>query len=218
MYNFLFKAAWQTLSDFEWNHKYLGAQIGATMVLHTWGSNLSFHPHVHCIVPGGGVNFKNQWRDAKGKGKFLSPVKALSKVFRGKYIDLFKEFLSAEGMEYLPSLHKELFKSAWVVYAKPPFGGGKGVIRYLARYTHNIAISHHRIIAHDQHKVIFKYTDYRHAYQKIIMSLCSWEFVRRFAVHILPKGYMRIRHFGILNAKWENNLIQMLQEIKTRIG
>jgi hypothetical protein len=208
MYNFLFKAAWQTLLEFGFNNKHLGAQIGATMVLHTWGSNMCFHPHIHCIVPGGGVNFKNQWKDSKGKGKFLFPVKALSMVFRGKYVKIFKDYIISEGMEYLPHLHKKLYKNEWVVYAKPPFGGAKGVIRYLARYTHNIAISHHRIIAHDKHKVIFKYTDYRHANQKKSMPLCSWEFVRRFALHILPKGYMRIRHFvptitvGI-NAKWK---------------
>lgn len=202
MYNILFKVVWQVIDEFGFNPRYLGAQIGATMVLHTWGANMSFHPHLHCIVPGGGVNVKNQWVDAEGNGKFLFPVKALSKVFRAKFIDYFKSFLDEHGMEYLPRLHRQLYKHPWVVYAKPPFGGTTGVIRYLARYTHNIAISHHRIKSYNESQVTFRFTDYRHSNQKKFMRLEPWEFVRRLALHILPKGFMRIRHYGILNAKW----------------
>lgn len=210
IYNILFKVAWQTLVEFGFNRKYLGAQIGATMVLHTWGSNMSLHPHVHCIVPGGGVNVKNAWKEAKGNGKFLFPVKALSKVFREKFVESFKSFIEQQGMEYLPELHKQLYKNKWVVYAKPPFGGTSGVIKYLARYTHNIAISHHRILRFNKIQVTFRYTDYRHANQKNSMSLDPWEFTRRLALHILPKGFMRIRHFGILNAKWTKVILPEL--------
>lgn len=204
VYDFLFKATWATLNEFGWNKKYLGAQIGTTMVLHTWGSNMSLHPHVHCIVPGGGVNSKNKWITAKGKSKFLFPVKALSLVFRAKFIRMFKSFIEHQGMVFTHALQSQLYKNKWVVYAKPPFGGANGVIRYLARYTHNITISHHRIISYSEDHVTFSYTDYRHANQKKIMTLSPWEFIRKFSLHILPKGFMRIRHFGILNAKWQN--------------
>ena len=201
IYNFLFNAAWNPLNEFGWNNKYLGAQIGATMVLHTWGANLSLHPHLHCIVPGGGVNYKNKWKDANGNGKFLFPVKALSPVYRSKFIALFKSFMHEQGMIYTTTLNNKLYQNNWVVYSKPPFGGANGVVRYLARYTYNIAISHHRIISYSKNHVTFSYTDYRHANQKKIMTLSPWEFIRRFALHILPKGFMRIRHFGILNSK-----------------
>jgi hypothetical protein len=172
----------------------------------TWGSNLTFHPHLHCIVPGGGITLKNQWKNAKGKGKFLFPVKALSKVFRGKFVHQLKHFLDYQGMEYTPHLHQQLYAKPWVVYAKPPFGGPGGVIQYLARYTHNIAISNHRIIHYNKHSVQFSYTDYRHANQQKTMTLSAWEFVRRYALHILPKGFTRIRHFGILSSAWKNKI------------
>ena len=108
MYAMLFRCAWRTLDEFGWNQKYLGTQIGTTMVLHTWGSNLSYHPHVHCIVPGGGVTFNNKWKEAKGNGKFLFPVKALSKVFRGKFVNDLKRFLASSGMEYTSELNAQL--------------------------------------------------------------------------------------------------------------
>lgn len=206
LFAMLFRCAWQTLDSFGWDHKHLGAQIGATMVLHTWGSNLSYHPHLHCIVPGGGVTIRNKWKHVKSKGKYLFPVKALSKVFRGKFIDEFKSFCSDQGLDNIEQLIQSLYKHDWVVYAKPPFGGANGVIKYLARYTHNIAISHHRIISHDERFVRFRYKDYRHANQNKVMTLDSFEFVRRFTMHLLPKGFTRIRHFGILSSQWKHRL------------
>ena len=206
MYAMLFRCAWCTLDEFGWNNKYLGAQIGTTIVLHTWGSNLSYHPHLHCIVPGGGVTFNGKWKEANGNGKFLFPVKALSLVFRAKFVKELKKFLVASGMEYISDLHAKLYAKPWVVYAKPPFGGAKGVIQYLARYTHKTAITNHRITTYDEDSVTFRYTDYRHADQVNLMPLSAWEFVRRLTLHILPKRFFRIRHFGILSSHWKNKL------------
>lgn len=207
MYALLFRCSWETLNEFGWNKKYLGAQMGATMVLHTFGSNLAFHPHIHCIVPGGGITFSNKWKDAKGKGKFLFPVKALSKVFRGKFVDGLKKLMTAKGMTYSAVLNQQLYANKWVLYCKPPFGGAKGVIKYLARYTFKTAITHHRIISYDKDKVTFHYKDYRHSNQQKVMTLGTWEFIRRFCLHILPKGFTRIRHYGILSSKFKKELI-----------
>lgn len=206
LYKLLFNCSWQTLDAFGWDHKHLGAQLGATMVLHTWGSNLSYHPHVHCIVPGGGVTINNQWRHVKAKGKYLFPVRALSKVFRGKFIEQLKLCCTELGLDNIDSLIQGLYDKNWIVYAKPPFGGAQGVIQYLARYTHNIAISHHRITSYDDTTVKFRYTDYRHANQRKVMALDSYEFVRRFIMHLLPKGFTRIRHYGILSSQWKSRI------------
>jgi hypothetical protein len=199
MYSALFRSAWDTLIGFGWNKKYLGAQLGATIVLHTWGSNLSYHPHLHCIVPGGGVNLKNKWTSAKGHGKYLFPVKLMSKVFRTKYFTNIRK----AGIPLTENLIEKLYKKPWVVYAKPAFGNRKTLIKYLARYVYKTAITHHRIIRFDGRTVSFKYKDYRHKNQDKIMTLSSWEFVRRFTQHIVPKGFCRIRHYGILNASWK---------------
>ena len=206
MYATLMRISWQTLDAFGWNHKYLGAQLGCTMLLHTWGSNLSYHPHVHCIVPGGGIDLKGKWRTVKGKGKFLFPVKALSKVFRGKMMAELKVFLDNEGMEFPQELQNKLYTKPWVVYAKPPFGGAQGVIKYLARYASKIAITHHRIKHFDKYSVQFSYTDYRHANQSKLQTLSLQEFIRRFTMHILPKGFCKIRHFGILSGAWKSRV------------
>ena len=212
----LFRCAWRTLDEFGWNQKYLGTQIGTTMVLHTWGSNLSYHPHVHCIVPGGGVTFNNKWKEAKGNGKFLFPVKALSKVFRGKFVNDLKRFLASSGMEYTSELNAQLYAKPWIVYAKRPFGGARGVIKYLARYTHKTAISNHRIIKYDNDSVTFSYKDYRHNNQQKVMTLDAWEFVRRFVLHLLPKRFTRIRHYGILSSQWKKKLFEQKIPMKAR--
>ncbi len=129
LYGLLMRMAWNTIASFGWNHKYLGAQSGATIVLHTWGSNLSYHPHVHCIVPGGGISLKGKWKTAKGKGKFLFPVQGLSKKFKGQFLDRLKDFLDQKGLDNTEELLKALWNKKWVVYAKPPFGGQQGIIR-----------------------------------------------------------------------------------------
>lgn len=217
LYKILFDAAQQCLNQFGWNPKYLGAQIGAIAVLHTWGSNLSFHPHLHLIVPGGGLSVQNKWKQAKGKGKFLFPVKAMSKVFKAIFLKQLKAFCALNGLDNTTQLFNDLYKKDWVVYAKPPFGGTDGVIRYLARYTHKVAITNHRIIKYDENSVTFSYTDYRHRNQKKQLTLTTKEFVRRFALHILPKGFVRIRHYGILSSSYKKKLFPHLPKPKPKI-
>lgn len=214
MYDMMMKMAWETLNDFGWNHKYLGAQLGTTMVLHSWGSNLSFHPHVHCIVPGGGITLYQKWKEVKGSGKFLFPVKALSQVYRAKLIDAIKILMDEDGNKAYEKLLMELKRKDWVVYAKPSFGGRETVIQYLARYSHKIAITHHRIIHYDGSKVRFKYTDYRHSNVTKVMTLDAQEFIRRFAQHILPKRFMKIRHYGILSSAWKVKLFPQSKSMK----
>lgn len=212
LYTILMQTAWQTIESFGWNHKYIGAQTGATIVLHTWGSNLSFHPHVHCIVPGGGISLQGKWKVAKGKGKFLFPVKGLSKKFRGLYMQKLKAFCQLQGLDKTEDLYKALWQKSWVVYAKPSFGGQEGIIRYLARYAYNVAISNHRILKADKQEVTFRYKDYRHGNRQKVMTLSAWEFVRRLTMHFLPKGFCRIRHYGILSSAWKKRLFGRQQE------
>ncbi len=140
VYNILFQSAWSVIRDFADNPSFLGAQTGMIAVLHTWGQNLSLHPHLHCIVPGGGITPSKKWKHAKGKGKYLFPVKTISKVFRARYIALLRKAITIP-----PSMSKALFAKPWVVYCKQPFAAPQHVVRYLGRYTHKVAISNHRI-------------------------------------------------------------------------
>jgi hypothetical protein len=197
MYNLLFQTAWSVLNSFGNDDKWLGAQSGMIAILHTWGQSLSLHPHLHCIVPGGGLNKQGKWKTAKANGKYLFSVKAMSKVFRGRFIAALRQQLP---QQMTPQLVKQLYKTAWVVFAKRPFGGPQNVIEYLGRYTHKIAISNHRIKNIVQGKITFSYKDYRHMAATKEMTLDVLEFIRRFALHILPKGFVRIRHYGILSS------------------
>jgi len=185
------------------------------MVLHTWGSNMSYHPHVHAIVPGGGITLRGKWKEGPGKGKFLFPVKAMSKVFRGKFIAELTTWMRNQGMDDNDILIKSLYDKPWVVYAKPPFGGTQGVIRYLARYTHKLAITHHRIISYDARKVTFRYKNYRHSNYDKIMTLTTWEFIHRYILHFLPKSFPRIRHYGILSSVWKKRVFPEVKTTKT---
>jgi hypothetical protein len=198
LYAILFKTAWQTLDQFSTNPKLLGAKMGMIGVLHTWGQNLSLHPHLHCIVPSGGVSESGKWKRTKSKGKFLFNVKAMSTVFRAKFVvELRKE------LPDLPQpLYDALFKKKWVVFAKSAFKTNRSVIEYLGRYTHKIAISNYRILDIDTEKrtVTFSLKDYKNNGQKTTQTLSSKEFVRRFSLHILPRGFTRIRHYGILSS------------------
>lgn len=196
VYNSLFEAAWDTLQTFGHDPKHLGAQTGMIAILHTWGQQLSLHPHLHCIVPGGGLTQSGQWKTAKTKGKYLFPVKALSPVFRAKYV----ERLKARIPEVDKQLVNALFAQKWVVYAKRPFGHPKAVLEYLGRYTHKVAISNHRIKSIEDGQVSFGYKDYRQGGKNLHRSLEALEFIRRFTLHILPKGFVRIRHYGILSS------------------
>ena len=208
VYEALFEAAWGTIHTFGNNPKNLGAATGMISILHTWGQQLSLHPHLHCIIPGGGLTKQGKWRTAKSQGKYLFPVKAMSKVFRAKYV----QSLKAKTDEADKDLINALFKKEWVVFAKQPFGNPKSVIEYLGRYTHKIAISNHRIKNIDQDTVTFSYKDYRKGGQKNEMTLDAMEFIRRFSMHILPKGFVRIRHFGILSSTSKKEKIPLIKE------
>jgi hypothetical protein len=191
VYDSLFKAAWQTLQHFG-NYRQL--QMGMVSILHTWGQNLSLHPHLHCIVPGGGLTTQKRWKIISSDGRFLFSVKALSKVFRAKYVAL----LRSAGIKQ-PPLLESLFKKQWVVYTKRPFGNVDSVVEYLGRYTHKVAISNARIVSVVAGNVTFRYKDYKQGGRNKTMTLSCLEFVRRFAQHILPKGFVRIRHNGFLS-------------------
>lgn len=206
LYNLLFRTAWQTIAQFSFIK--LQAETGMVAVLHTWGQNLSLHPHVHCVIPGGGINYKGQWKgvNTSKNGKvFLFKAENISSVFRGKFL--------AEMQKQLPQdkrFIRELYKTPWVVYAKEPFAGPEQVIEYLGRYTHRVAINNHRLLAIDQDGVRFRYRDYRDNKQKI-MTLEGAEFLRRFCQHILPKGNVRIRHFGLLATAKRSQLRELQQ-------
>ena len=209
VYNMVFESAWHVINTFGHDPKWLGAQTGMISILHTWGQTMSLHPHLHCIVPGGGLTKQGKWKTAKSDGKYLFNVKAMSKVFRGKFIALLKERLSGEMNK---ALIDELYKNDWVVYAKRPFAGPESVVEYLGRYTHKIAISNHRIKDMQEGQVTFSYKDYRHGSVKKEMSLDGMEFIRRFAMHILPKGFVRIRHYGILSSTSKTACAVMIKE------
>ena len=197
VYNILFSTVWSTIQSFAADAKYLGATTGMITILHTWGQTLSLHPHLHCIIPAGGITKDSVWKFTRNNGKFLFPVKALSAVFRARFVAALRKALPNESKAYFDSL----FSTGWVVYAKRPFGGPLQVIEYLGRYTHKIAISNHRITDIGNDTVSFTYKDYRQDGAQQQMTLDAAEFIRRFALHILPKGFVRIRHYGILSSK-----------------
>lgn len=202
MYAILFRTAWQTLDSFGWNHKYLGAQTGATMALHTWGSNLCYHPHVHCIIPGGGITLYNKWKDAKGGINFLFPVKAMNKVFKGKFL----HEMQKSGVKISSQLNTQLRRKSWVVFSKPSFSKTENLVKYLAGYTYKTAITNRRIISYDSDKVTFEYKDYRQGGKRKPMTLTTKEFLRRLSMHFLPSGFTRIRHYGILSSSWKQKV------------
>jgi hypothetical protein len=205
VYNTLFETAWQTLYTFGKNK---GLQMGMISILHTWGQTLSLHPHLHCIVPGGGIDKNGQWQNIRTDGKFLFPVKALSKVFRAKYCSLLERKSSSDYQ----IIRSQLWDKQWNVYAKQPFGSPKSVVEYLGRYSHKIAISNHRIKKLDETTVNFEYKDYKQGGIKKLMTLTHEEFIRRFSLHILPKRFVKIRHYGILSSTWKRTKLKTLQE------
>ncbi|WP_313270519.1 IS91 family transposase [Epilithonimonas vandammei] len=221
LYDILFESAWETLQTFGKNKN---LQMGMIAVLHTWGQNLSLHPHLHCIVPGGGVNENGTWQNIRTDGKFLFPVKALSKVFRAKFCEKLKHQLSLKLNENqrekfteneagnYEKLRQSLWEKPWVVYSKKPFGSPKSVVEYLGRYSHKIAISNRRIRKIDAENVTFDYKDYRQKGIKKQIVLRHEEFIRRFAMHILPKRFVKIRHYGFLSSTWKRIKLKNLQQ------
>jgi len=210
LYTWLFQASAATLREVAANPRHLGADIGVLSILHTWGQTLVRHPHVHCVVPAGGLSADQaRWVHPTYAGFFL-PVKVLSRVFRGKCIEALRRASDrgdldlAGGSEHLhPPVAwrhfvNSLFETDWVVYAKPAFGGAPAVLRYLGRYTHRVAISNHRLLAFDGDRVTFAFKDYAHGHARRTMTLSAMEFLRRFVQHILPRGFVRIRQAGFL--------------------
>ena len=209
IYSLLFRATAETLQTIAADPKHLGAQIGFFCVLHTWGQILTAHPHLHCVVPGGGITLDGRRWIACRPGFFL-PVKVLSRLFRKLYLRYLERAFAAGKLRFHGDLEKlsdakefaqylaELAEIEWVVYAKPPFGGPERVLDYLGRYTHRIAISNNRLIELKDGKVTFTYKDYKHEQRQKVMTLSADEFLRRFLMHVLPDGFQRIRHYGLL--------------------
>jgi len=209
VYNLLFRATAQTMLQLAADPKHLGADIGFLAVLHTWGQNLHLHPHLHCVVPGGGIAVDgSRWVSCR-PGFFL-PVRVLSRLFRGKFLANFSEAFRRQQLRLhgqlagladakaFQDLLDKLYATEWVVFAKPPFGGPEQVLKYLARYTHRVAISNHRLLKVEDDKVFFQYKDYADDHAQKVMALDAVEFIRRFLQHVVPSGFVRIRHFGFL--------------------
>ena len=209
VYDILFRAASETLRTIAADPKHLGAEIGFLAVLHTWGQNLMHHPHVHCLVPGGGIAPDGKSWIACRTGFFL-PVRVLSRMFRGLFLHYLEKAFVAGDLRFF-SAHRPLQEPAafrryltpihrteWVVYAKRPFAGPRQVLDYVGRYTHRVAISNNRLLSMDDRKVRFRWKDYRDNNRQKTMTLDGGEFIRRFLIHVLPDGFHRIRYFGFL--------------------
>ena len=224
VYQILFRTSADTLQQIAADPKHLGAEIGFMSVLHTWGQTLTHHPHAHLVVPGGGLAPDGSRWISCPKGFFL-PVRVLSPVFRGKFLQALREAfdqgrLSFGGelahlndptafRSYLAATHK----TEWVVYSKPPFGGPEQVLKYLARYTHRVAISNWRLVSLEDGKVSFTWKDYANGNRKRVMTLDAMEFIRRFLLHVLPNGFVRIRHYGFLANRVRSAKLQLCRDL-----
>src|SRR5713226_3878058 len=223
-YDLLFTACAQTLLEVSADPKHLGAEIGVISILHTWGQNLLLHPHIHCAIPTGGISPDHtHW--VRPRYLFFLPVKVLSRVFRGKFIAGLKRLyrrkqlrcagpasLLADPMQFAKLLRR-LHRQDWYLYAKPAFGGPMQVLRYLGRYTHRVAISNHRLLALDGERVTFRWKDYAHGCKQRKMTLMGTEFLRRFFLHVLPKGFVRIRHFGFLSNRFRADQLALSRQL-----
>ncbi len=208
LYAALFDASAEALQQLARDEQRLGAQVGITSVLHTWGQKLTFHPHVHCVVTGGGLS-KDSTRWVAAREKYLLPVRAMSRLFRGKFLAAVQDLRRADELNLPDKLdalrddsvwaafRDQLYRAEWVVYAKPPFGGPNKVFAYLGRYTHRVAISNHRILAFADGQVTFAYRDYADGNKKKTLTVSGVEFLRRFLLHVLPHGFVRLRHYGL---------------------
>ena len=209
LYELLFRASARTLQEVAADPRHLGAEIGFLSVLHTWGQNLLHHPHVHCVVPGGGISPDGKQWIASPKNFFL-PVRVLSRVFRGKFMEELRRAWRRGELSFHGSLERfrddrefqrlidGAYRREWVVYAKPPFGGAEQVLKYLARYTHRVAISNSRLVSMDDERVTFDWKDYARGGGWATMTLLAVEFLRRFLLHVLPSGFQRLRRYGFL--------------------
>ncbi len=209
VYDLLFRASAETLLEVARDPKHLGAEIGFFSVLHTWNQKLELHPHVHCVIPAGGLSLDHT-RWVKSPYRFFLPVKVLSRVFRGKFVAALKRAFREDRLRFQGSLTplaqpktfaawlRPLFRKDWVVYSKRPFGGPEYVLQYLGRYTHRVAISNHRLISFADDKVTFRWRDSAHHNEQKLLTLSLDEFLRRFLLHLLPNRFVRIRNFGFL--------------------
>jgi len=209
IYDLLFRASAETLLEVARDPRRLGAEIGFFSVLHTWSQKLGLHPHVHCVIPAGGLSLEHT-RWVKSRDHFFLPIKVLSRVFRGKFVAALQCAFREGHLRFSGNLTllaqpkifaawlRPLFRKDWVIYSKPPFGGPQHVLQYLGRYTHRVAISNHRLICFADGKVTFRWRDSAHQNQQRLMTLSVDEFLRRFLFHVLPKGFVRIRNFGFL--------------------
>ncbi len=224
LYGLLFRAAAETLLTIARDPKHLGAKIGFTAVLHTWGQTLLHHPHLHCVVPAGGLApDKQRWIGTREQ--FFLPVRVLSRLFRGKYLAYLRQAYR-DGQLVLAGRLKNLVEPSawrafvaplaqtdWVVYAKAPFGSAEQVLKYLARYTHRVAISNRRLVSLNDGQVAFHYKDYRRGQRERVMRLAAVEFMRRFLLHVLPKGFVRIRHYGLLANRCRKDNLRLCRRL-----
>jgi len=224
LYRLLFRASAATLLEVAAAPRHLSAEIGFLSVLHTWGQNLQHHPHVHCVIPAGGLS-TDHTRWIQPRYPFFLPVKVLSRVFRGKFVaglqrayrqgklGFYGDQKSLQDPKLFRALVRSLFRQDWIVYAKPPFGGPQYVLHYLARYTHRVAISNHRLVSFQNGQVSFRWKDYAHGSKQRIMTLSADEFLRRFLLHVLPKGFVRIRFFGFLANRRRATLLPICRQL-----
>lgn len=215
IYSMLFQCVWQTLKAFAADPKRLNGKLGMTAVLHTWGQNQSQHVHLHCLIPGGALGEDQQWHGAHST--YLFPVKALSRCFRGKMVSALRACASQGKLhritrvDEIDSVLHQLMQKDWGVYSKPCLNHTDSIIGYLARYSHRIAISNQRLIGMDKNQVTFSYKDYREN-KSSIMALHCTEFIRRFLMHVLPKGLMRIRHYGLLSNRCRKTSLTIIRK------
>jgi hypothetical protein len=224
LYRLLLRASAATLLEVAADPRHLRAQIGFLSVLHTWGENLQHHPHVHCVIPAGGLS-ADHTRWIQPRYPFFLPIKVLSRVFRGKFVaglrrafqqgklGFYGDEEALQDPQRFRALLRSLFRQDWIVYAKPPFGGPEYVLHYLARYTHRVAISNHRLLAFQNGQVTFRWKDYAHGNKKRKMTLTADEFLRRFLLHVLPKGFVRIRFFGFLANRRRAPLLPICRQL-----
>jgi hypothetical protein len=224
VYDILFRAASETLRTIAADPKHLGAEIGFFAVLHSWGQNLLFHPHLHCVVPGGGLSPDGQ-RWIACRRDFFLPVRVLSRRFRRLFLEFLEEAFADGELQFFSSLQElqnwQRFlrylapprKSKWVVYAKAPFAGPQQVLDYVGRYTHRVALSNNRLLAIEDGQVRFRYKDYRDDSQQKTMTLSADEFIRRFLLHVLPEGFHRIRYYGFLGNRHRKQKLELCRRL-----
>lgn len=223
VYGILFRAAAETLRTIAADPKHLGAEIGFFSVLHTWGQNLLHHPHLHCVVPGGGLSFdKDRWISCRPN--FFLPVRVLSRLFRRLFLEALEKAFDAGKLKFFSSLEglgnridflrclARTRQTEWVVYAKPPFAGPEQVLDYVGRYTHRVALSNHRLLDMENGQVRFLWKDYRDASQKTL-TLAAHEFIRRFLIHVLPNGFQRIRYYGFLGNRYREEKLALCHQL-----